>query len=197
MKKTRFVFIALYLIFQAISAVAYAHMWAYDRNPKYAMRKFPVNIIPSADCANFVSQSLNRDGIKTRDDWFNEQGQFSILGKRMDKNYSLNWTTAKGLTQWLRNQKNVYNGESIIRNGDNFNSDLTMALERSQIGDVIGWSTDNDAKNIHHVGIITKISDGNIYYTAHTNDRKDRLLENDKKSNDKSIVIIHILDEAY
>lgn len=72
-----------------------------------------------------------------------------------------------------------------------------MALERSQIGDVIGWSTDNDAKNIHHVGIITKISDGNIYYTAHTNDRKDRLLENDKKPNDKSIVIIHILDEVY
>jgi len=36
-----------------------------------------------------------------------------------------------------------------------------------------------------------------IYYTAHTNDRKDRLLENDKKPNDKSIVIIHIMDEAY
>ena len=72
-------------------------------------------------------------------------------------------------------------GEAFIMNKEDYDAKMTF----------------EDAKNIHHVGIITKISDGNIYYTAHTNDRKDRLLENDKKSNDKSIVIIHIMDEAF
>ena len=157
------------------------------------MRKFPANIIPPSDCANFVSQSLNKGGIKTRDDWYNKPGEFFILGKRTDKNYSQNWTTAKGLTRWLRKEKNIYNGESLIRTDDNFNSDLEKSIEKTKIGDVIGWSTDESGKNIHHVGIVSKIANGKIYYDAHTNDKRNEELT----PGDKSIVIIHILDEAY
>ena len=179
--------------FSRASAIAYANMWAYDRNHDYDMRKFPANIIPPSDCANFVSQSLNKGGIKTRDDWYNKPGEFSILEKRTDKNYSQNWTTAKGLTRWLRKEKNIYNGESLIRTDDNFNSDLEKSIEKTKIGDVIGWSTDESGKNIHHVGIVSKIANGKIYYDAHTNDKRNEELT----PGDKSIVIIHILDEAY
>ena len=174
------------------SAVAYSKRWNNDRNSDYTMAKFPWSIKNPWDCANFASQVLNAGGIKTRDDWYNNPGTFNLFGRRTDKNYSSNWTTAKGLTNWLRNQDNIYNGESLIKSGDSFSEDLKKAFISTKVGDVIGWSKDENGQDIHHVGIVTKIEDGKIYYDAHTKDRNEEQLV---KGNE-SIVIIHIQDGA-
>ena len=110
------------------SAVAYSKRWNNDRNSDYTMAKFPWSIKNPWDCANFASQVLNAGGIKTRDDWYNNPGTFNLFGRGTDKNYSSNWTTAKGLTNWLRNQDNIYNGESLIKAGDSFSEDLKKLL---------------------------------------------------------------------
>ena len=175
------------------SAVAYSKRWNNDRNSDYTMAKFPWSIKNPWDCANFASQVLNAGGIKTRDDWYNNPGTFNLFGRRTDKNYSSNWTTAKGLTNWLRNQDNIYNGESLIKSGDSFSEDLKKAFISTKVGDVIGWSKDENGQDIHHVGIVTKIEDGKIYYDAHTKDRNEKILD---LNGDKSIVIIHIQDGA-
>ena len=175
------------------AAVTYSQEWNNDRNPDYIMAKFPWSIKTPWDCANFVSQVLHAGGINIRSDWFNNSGEFNFLGRRTDKNYSTNWTTAKGLSNWLRKQEDIYNGESLLRNGENFKSDLNKALELTKIGDVIGWSKDENGKDIHHVGIITKIENGRLYYDAHTTDRN---MAEVNFAGDKSIVIIHIKEEA-
>jgi RHS repeat-associated protein len=174
------------------SAVLYSQEWNHDRNPNYAMAKFPWSIKNPWDCANFVSQSLQAGGIKLRSDWFNNPGEFNFLGRRTDKNFSTNWTTANGLINWLRTQNDIYNGESLLRKGEKFESDLMNALEMTKVGDVVGWSNDENGKEIHHVGIVTKIEDGRIYYDAHTKDRnKEQLVKGNEL-----IVIIHIQDGA-
>jgi hypothetical protein len=156
------------------------------------MAKFPWSIKNPWDCANFVSQSLQAGGIKLRSDWFNNPGEFNFLGRRTDKNFSTNWTTANGLINWLRTQNDIYNGESLLRKGEKFESDLMNALEMTKVGDVVGWSNDENGKEIHHVGIVTKIEDGRIYYDAHTKDRnKEQLVKGNEL-----IVIIHIQDGA-
>lgn len=174
-------------------AVTYAHKWNQDRNSNYTMAKFPWSIKNPWDCADFASQVLNAGGIKMRDDWYNNPGDFNLSGRRTDKDYSSNWTTAKGLTNWLRSQDDIYNGESLIKSGDSFSEDLENAIASTKVGDVIGWSKDENGQDVHHVGIVTKIEDGKIYYDAHTKDRNEQKLD---LNGDKSIVIIHIQDGA-
>lgn len=174
-------------------AVSYAKRWAYFRNPLY--RTY------GQDCANFVSQCLAAGGIKTNNMWHNEllyvgAGMFN----RGELVYDVtnNWSTVRGLMNYFVNFQKYCAQISacyfLNRNG-NANTmikDFISFSNKIQVGDIMLMDTHIDGKEAYnHATIITKITNNEIYYTAHSKNRLDAKLS--EKVSSKSIENIYVI----
>ncbi|MGN0569164.1 MAG: amidase domain-containing protein [Candidatus Fimenecus sp.] len=174
-------------------AVSYAKRWAYFRNPLY--RTY------GQDCANFVSQCLAAGGIKTNNMWHNEllyvgAGMFN----RGELVYDVtnNWSTVRGLMNYFVNFQKYCAQISacyfLNRNG-NANTmikDFISFSDKIQVGDIMLMDTHIDGKEAYnHATIITKITNNEIYYTAHSKNRLDAKLS--EKVSSKSIENIYVI----
>lgn len=135
-------------------------------NPNY--RSFDV------DCANFVSQCLFADGFKMKTKasnscnlWYYDRRGTT---KTSDDTYSQTWSTANGLKRYLWDcgkftevitAKDLLDGKGVTI-GDPF-----FIAKPPQPGKPPVY---------YHAMIITKIEKGKVYYSGHTNNRSNYLI---------------------
>ncbi len=185
------------------AAVAYAYQWyagtiLSGRNPEYDSYR--------TDCANFVSQSLFAGGIATNDDWHSYK-KFNLLKHLFDPrpafshNYWYDWDVAS--TWRLASDQFYYfsNPENGFINGAVITittiDELAEYAQSGNIqpGDLIYFVSTDDTEP-HHAVLITKVEDGEIYYSAHTDSHKDKPLSQVLGKGNEYVYIVRIKDDA-
>jgi hypothetical protein len=173
------------------AAVAYAHKWSTSRNSEY-------KAYTRGDCANFVSQALSAGGIRSTETWHSNRfikvlNQYNPSTSGFDYDVGPAWRLVNEFFSFLSNPDNGYINGDVITISSAKEMQEAVISSGVQIGDVIFFSGKN-GDNPHHAGIITKIEDGVIFYSAHTVNRNDMeltgFLEKEK------VVIIKIKDDA-
>ncbi len=140
-----------------------------------------------SDCANFISQALFAGGIKQTNDWYFKWDTIVLPPARIEKraNFSGSWVRPKEQLDYL-NQNGYINGNLITLRSE---KEMKEAVQKSgiQVGDLMYLS--NAKEQFHHVVIITKIQNNEIYFSSHSNDRIDmKLTDTDYFSGDIFIV---------
>ncbi|SMO93185.1 amidase domain-containing protein [Melghirimyces algeriensis] len=105
------------------------------------------------DCTNFVSQVIQNGGIKERKgrwDWYD-------YWYYDDKKPSMTWGLAHSFYKHMKFVRNAQNASTI---------------SQLKVGDIVNVDFEGDG-NIDHSVVITKIKNGQIYATYHSNDNKD------------------------
>lgn len=146
-------------------AVKYAYEWVKSRNPDYPNY--------SNDCTNFVSQCLFNGGVaktkpsslpagtyETKDYWYCEKFPAEFV-----------WRVS---TPWIRiSGNNNFHDYWAPRVPDGNYASHTTVSNYGQVGDVVLWRHAGTL-NRFHTTIITKKSNGIVYLTYHSNDTKDK-----------------------
>lgn len=144
-----------------------ANCSATPYNPAY--KSFPL------DCANFVSQCLKAGGF------VNVSGQSGSCNvwyyynqgtsNTNDDTNSVTWSTANGLKRYLYDC-GAYS--TVVYQDDLWNA------RNIEVGDPFFYDSTppgpNEAPYYTHSMIVTKIANGQVYYSAHCNNRKDRTM---------------------
>lgn len=149
--------------YNVTNAVNYARTWTQNgivtRNPQY-------NYYDGLnDCTNFVSQVLYAGGLSQIriDTWgwdYDDPPNWYYVNGYLDPP-SWTWGGAHNqywhLNDWSSNVRRVYSTGDL------------------RVGDVVMWDT-NPNDGVFHIGhntVVTKIQNGTIYITYHSNDRED------------------------
>lgn len=148
-------------------AVAYAKKWALGKNPNY----FHFGGI-GGDCTNFISQCLLAGGGNMNFDKY--YGWFYV-----DKdNRSPSWTSVKYLQRFL-----------LTKNSPGFIVKV-LPIDKLQVGDII--QIRQNPKEFNHSVIITRITNREIYVSAHSYDVLNKPLSSYKALELKGLHIIGI-----
>lgn len=140
------------ILYDRSSAVKYARKWALSANPKF----YHFGGI-GGDCTNFISQCLLAGGgvmnYNTHNGWY-----YNSVSSR-----SPSWTgVGQLMTFLLRNNKTKGPFGEIVN------------LNNVEEGDIIQLR--QNPSHFNHSVIVSKIVGGRIYVCAHTNDAKDKPL---------------------
>ncbi len=177
------------------------------RNPSYGSFK--------GNCANFVSQVLHEGGIPMNEDWHSYPNLLvQFLGSSLgplcylllrDKpsifwDTTLAWTRASTQFSYFSDPTNGYiNGDVIDISKGLYNSgegetnvsysDLSSQLPSLgiQAGDIMYFY--NQEEGVHHAAVISKVEDGEIYYSANSVIRDDQPLVNGLEENDGVVIV--------
>jgi hypothetical protein len=146
----------------------------------------------TGNCTNFVSTAMHEGGIAENDEWyFNWAFQVLIWAKG---EYSEVWTVAEKHYDYFSNPKNGFiNGDVITINSNKEIKDVADNMG-VQIGDLL-YLVRKDEAEPYHLAIITKIDNGEIYYSGMTNSRSDAPLSKHKAEEEKALVV-KIKDDA-
>jgi hypothetical protein len=173
------------------AAVAYAHTWNTSRNRQY--HSYTVT-----DCANFVSQSLFAGGMRETDNWYSRRS-IRVLNPGIpstsgfEYNVAPAWRLVDDLYAMLTNPENGYINGDVLKISSAEEMNAAVLTRAVQIGDVMFFAG-QDGNDPHHAAIITKIDEGKIFFSAHTNNQDDRELTS--YLNKEAVLIIRIRDEA-
>ena len=181
--------------------VSYAKTWTKNdalRNPLFRPYKY--------DCANFVSQCLYIGGIAMTDAWHNRLQSvmlkgFSprVIGLQFDVTDA--WSTVSGLIGFISSKKYASSVTYAYFSTNDYKQRVKSVIDfcrrcnsKIKVGDVLFFWF-NGYSYYSHATIITKITDTEIYYSAHTSARFNQALS--KKLNGVyCICIVHIKDNA-
>jgi hypothetical protein len=164
------------IVYDWQSAIAYARNWAYGRNPIYPeMRNFFDWVGSGTDCTNFISQIMYNGSWRMTSGDKTSTTSWYLNGTSPDWYWSDSWSFAD---KWR------LMGIRLSRvTGVNYWDQLLVA-------DVVefDWGPNPDAY-IDHAMFITIIdSYGEIYLTAHSNDRLDYPLSSVLASSDPATI---------
>lgn len=151
--------------YDRMGAVRYALDYALQYNPNY----FQFNEI-GGDCTNYISQCLLAGGGVMNYDYAN--GWYYTNSN----NRSPSWTSVEFLQRFLLSRNRV--GPLAEK----------CKIEEVEIGDLIQLR--QNPNRFNHTVIVTKIENGEIYVCAHSNDAKN------KRLNDyffKQLLPLHII----
>ena len=141
------------ILYDRSSAVEYARLWALSANPKF----YHFGGI-GGDCTNFISQCLLAGGSVMNYDkqngWF-----YNSVSIR-----SPSWTGVGQLMNFLLRDKKTKGPFGEVVN-----------LNRIEVGDIIQLR--QNPTHFNHSVIVTRIVGRRIYVCAHTNDAKDKPLD--------------------
>ena len=158
-------------------AVDYALAYGNSRNPEY--NSYDNN------CANFVSQCLIAGGMQMDAEWW-------YVNRPVRPNRPA-WGVADDLYKYLTGTLNF--SQVKIEKG----ADICDVANQVQPGDAIFWSEPEEFylpnQVANHTGIVTKVEDGNIYYSGNTNNKTEAMLFNSELNGDLYIVKIQYPDE--
>jgi len=130
-------------------AVDYAYQWWNGRNPEYRSYEY--------DCTNFISQVIHTAGIKERKGNHWDWADYWYYDKEQP---SMTWTVAHSFYRHMKIARDAQNASSI--------DDL-------KVGDIVSVDFAGDGE-VDHSMVITKINNGLVYATYHSNDNKDKLI---------------------
>lgn len=124
------------------------------------------------DCANFVSQCLYVYGYEMDDTWF-----------CIDKEPSVPWINAQALTEYFSAKYNYVedSAEAFLNRFDEYKVNVNEY-------DIIALR--NKQGRVYHVMLVTKITEDDILYAGHTNNRIDRTLKGALVDSDENIRIV-------
>jgi RHS repeat-associated protein len=162
-----------------------------------------------ADCTNFTSQALFAGGLGMDESWhyyktINELycsvgGTVSIYispdGKMAQRgveyDFTSTWSVARSQYEFFSNPDNGYiRGEVIeIRRVSQIAN--TAKYFGIKPGDLMYFASKD---GVHHATMITKVTNTEIFFTAHTNNRKDYALG--EALGDERVYIVRIRDDA-
>jgi len=183
------------------AAKSYAHKWYNKKNNNY-------NYYTKNDCANFLSQCLNAGGISYTGQWHSykiAKNKTTFKSLFFNK-YKYTWKDSVAWQNVIRHRDYFYNeGKYGWRNGKDimvFQSDNMVKILQNakkekkpiQIGDIVYFHA-YGGKDIYHCGIITKIDANDVYYSAHSKNRKDYSLMTALKKQDLHAYIVRIKDK--
>ena len=178
------------------AAVEYAHKYHDSWNSEYYEYS-------GGDCANFVSQCLVAGGIAMNDVWYSVKKaatnfwNFNWLKKLFHPKYEYDWDISESWRlaapqyEYLKNS-GLVRDEITIKPED----DMQKLIEdyNIQIGDIM-YFADSDGEPNHAV-IITKIEEGMIYYSAHTESRMDQAVSYAFETGTEQLIVLTIYDDA-
>ncbi len=137
-------------------AVEYARTWAMRRNPLF------IDFTGiGGNCTNFVSQSILAGGCTMN--YTPDFGWYYISSEER----APAWSSVEYFYDFITGQNNF-----AEQNGGVGPYAVEVAREAAELGDVVQYATaDGDW---YHTVIITKLSDGEIYVSAQSDDALDR-----------------------
>jgi hypothetical protein len=140
--------------YQPEQAIAYAYQWWNKRNNDeygYYSRAWGGCYNCWPDCTNFTSQVLKAGGLV---EWKSGPTQWFYN----DNKPSVSWGLANGQYRHLRQRAEPAAVEYELKVGDIVHADL------------------NGDGRINHAAVVSKVENGQVFVTQHTNDRKDHPL---------------------
>ena len=149
------------------------------------------------DCANFVSQCLYAGGIRKTKNWWCSYSYGLI------KNFqrSDSWSIAEELRRYFCDfyyiwcvsyiSFNDWRTKKYIKNSEN---NIDFILKDVQIGDLLFMDLNFDNKEYYgHATIITKVTNTDIFYSAHTVNRYNQSLKKQIKNGDVEQICILLM----
>ena len=173
------------------SAHSYAMKWWNDFNPMFFHYK-------NTDCANFVSQCLFAGGIVMTHAWYSYRyntwlSSFTLIpnNQRYRWDVSKAWQFANEHYKYFKRQSFV-KCNVVIRNKSVIRSILKNRKNDIKLSDPIYFDKNSDGRP-DHVGIISKITDKEIYYAGHTNPQREKKISSYFDGHKKGrVYILHI-----
>ena len=118
------------------------------------------------------------------------------------------WGAARDQYEYFSDPKNGYTNGTIDIGSYNKNntsdterveSDIQEAAQTVQPGDLLYW---DDGDGVHHATIVTKVKDGEIYYSGNTNapaggPSQDVSMKETMGDNGESVHIVKLKDECF
>jgi len=184
-------------------AVEYALKYANDKSDHDGYHYFSQATNDGSDCANYVSQCLQAGGVPMNNGdptnplkWYWEgiyhDGLRGLLG-RQTVVASASWLEPNALVEYFLQPQNSY-GISKISSVDEISNIAGSVMP----GDIIGFNNTGEGQPkgyINHVGIVSRVVDGVIYFCGHSNSRNDEPLQEVLKEGDGyqgNIYFIHV-----
>lgn len=150
----------------------------------------------SADCANFVSQCLEKGGIKQSKTWCStrskKRGKLPYMAifdwrKKYNWKISQNWRLVNSQSDYLR-KSNM----AVYKGGIKLKTNLKTFIKRNKpkVGDILNFKVSPYAQ-INHAAMINKVTNDKIYYTGHTEKAWDKPVS--KYLNENKLGAIYVL----
>ena len=185
------------------------------RNPKYGSFE--------GNCANFVSQVLHEGGYPMSDTWRSRRSVAMIVatialgmtvpmivdpnkepGPYWDNTRS--WNIASEQFDYIRNPANGFTSKQTIdiRKGSTTSGKGGVVVSYDNLGSRIGslgiqpgdvMYFYNKEEGVHHASVISKVENGEIYYSANSVNRYDQPLREGLEEND-GVLVVRINDEV-
>ena len=166
-------------------------MGQWIRNPEYKSHTF--------NCANFVSQCMYAGGVPENDKWRSDYEDYKVSNFAGDTERYWEetpaWINANKQYEYFSDEKNGYiNGDVIVINKyDEISEAAKNKTDVIQPGDLLDFDFDGDGM-IDHATMISKVENGQIYYTGNTVRRFNKLLK-DSYEDGNVLYIVRINDE--
>lgn len=137
------------------AAKNYIEKWWDGRNPIYES-------MPGDDCTNFASQVVHAGGYSFANGWYMEQTS------NINWKWSHSWTVVQDFfNYWTSTRGHTYR---------DFSGHGGIA-SYADVGDILQFYDQVGAKGWYHTAVISKISGGNVYYAAHSDNHEYKNLD--------------------
>ena len=187
------------------AAVQYALKW-YDgtNSPTYERFDTVWSFISSygrmrGDCANFVSQCLVAGGLTMNSSWHYytktvEEWHGNNSVQKQERDMTAPWAGANAQYQFFSSDWAGYISAPVLQIWSVEGMKYNIKYNNIQPGDLMFFASKSD-RIVHHSTIITKVDNNDIYYSAHTDPRRDEALSNGHL-NSEMVFIVRIRDNA-
>jgi len=124
----------------------------------------------TGDCANFVSQGLIAGGVKKNLFFHYYYPKDNPNNFFVERDMTAAWAQPQAQYEYFSNVKNHYTESDPIIFDKSTN--ISGFINDVKVGDLLFWGSDYKG-SVHHATMITKIENGDIWYSGHTKNRID------------------------
>jgi len=176
-----------------------AEMSTLERNVVKLINKIPGVSIYGGDCANFVSQCLVAGGLEMNSFWHYYLNKETVpthgggIATITERDMTAPWSAARNQYNFFSSDWAGYKDGEVLQIWSKEGLEYNAKNSNIQKGDLLYFAYRNN-RIVYHATIITKVSDDEIYYNAHTSARDEEPLSNKLESN--MVFIVRIRDDA-
>lgn len=180
-------------------AIEYAKKWYDDANTN----DYQFFGGRGGDCTNFTSQCLFAGGIKKTKGWYCHKSSwlnpvatfFSLLINKTPYcwSYSKSWKFADDQFKFFSSKDNGIINGSVLKITSKDELKNVASYCNVQKGDLLYFASGDSEDSIYHSTIISSVSNGDIFYAAHSGPNYDQPLS---EKSFTTVFIVRISDDA-